>query len=298
MQKLRGQIERIERWREAFLDETTGIHATVQDLLWNHAAFQTTVRIVQLASERQEEDVPLNQMLFNLIHEGYWSSLLLGTRRLLDDCALKGPKGVYSIRSVVKDVRESRGWLNRKIYVEHVHRAEYDSNRLRQAREMKLAASNGPIWISKELRASDDAHKCFDELSGVAPADRSCGDLINPAVFDKIEARLASLDKIADHATTHLAHSGNQESRHIKKSLDAFGIKEAQSTLKQLKEVSTFVGIWFVNEGSGDLAIFQGNQFEGMDQPVVRGSDVQKLEEHWRALESEIARWNIGAKEL
>ncbi|WP_442879873.1 AbiU2 domain-containing protein [Aurantimonas sp. E1-2-R+4] len=93
MQRSKQQIERIARWREAFCDDTTGIHKTVQDLLWNYAAFRTTVKILRLANERRDERAPLNQMLFNLISEGYWSSLLLGTRRLLDKAPLSvGPE--------------------------------------------------------------------------------------------------------------------------------------------------------------------------------------------------------------
>lgn len=298
MEKLKGQIERIKRWQEAFRDETTGIRATVQDLLWSYAAFQTTVQIVHLASERQDEGATLNQMLFNLIREGYWSSLLIGARRLLDNHALKGPQGVYSIRSVVSDVRASRSWLNRKIYVENVHEAEYDNKRLRLEMDKELAARKGAVWASRELNNSDAAHRCFDELSGKAPSERSSDDLIDLAVFDRIEARLASLDKLADHATTHLAHSGNLESRRIKKPLEGFGIQEARATLKQLKEVSTLVGVWFANEGSGDLAGFLGDQFEGLDQPIVRSSDMQRLEQHWQAVESEIAEWNISGEEL
>jgi hypothetical protein len=298
MQELERQIERIKLWREAFVNDTTGIHKTVQDLLWNYAAFQTTVQIVHLAGERQDEGPTLNQMLFNLMREGYWSSLLLGTRRLLDRGALKGPQGVYSIRSVVNDVKASRDWLNRKIYVESVQGAEYDNQRLRLEMEKELAAAKRPIWGNPELSKSNAAHEYFDQLSGIYPSNRSCNDLIDPAIFDKIEARLASLDKISDHATTHVAHSGNVESRSIKKVLESFDIQNAQATLKQLKEVSTLIGVWFANEGSAGLATFLGDQFEGLDQPVISSSDIQKLEEQWQATDREIAKWHIGAEEL
>lgn len=298
MQKLKGQIERIKLWREAFSDETTGVRTTVEGLLWNYAAFQTTVQIVHLAGERQDEGATLNRMLFDLIHEGYWSSLLLGARRLLDNGDLNGPKGVYSIRSVVKDVKASRGWLNRKIYVEQVHSAQYDIKLLRLETDKKHGDGNGPIWVSKDIIKSDAAHKCFDELSGVVPPDRSCDDLINPAIFIKIEARLALLDKIADHATTHVAHSGNEESRSIKKALQSFDIEKAREALKQLYEVSNLVGIWFANEATGGLATPQYDQFEGLDKPVIKGSDIKILGEKWRAIHIEIASWGIGADDL
>lgn len=297
MQKLKQQIERIERWREAFCDDTTGIRKSVQDLLWNYAAFQTTVQIVRLASERRDENANLNQMLFNMISEGYWSSLLLGTRRLLDNRALKGESGVYSIRAVVKDIEVCRCWLNRKIYVENVHGAEYDIKRLHQERDEELAATKGPVWGSRELINSENAHRCFDELSGVTPPDRCAGDLIDPTIFAKINARLAGLESIVDHVNTHVAHAGNKESRHAK-TLENFDIRDARTTLKKLKEVSTLIGVWFANESSGDLAISLDDQFDGLDRPIVSSAEIKKLEKHWQIMESEIAGWRVRTEEL
>lgn len=213
MQRLKLQTERIERWREAFCDDTTGIHKMVQDLLWNYAAFQTTAQIVRLANELQDGEYPINQMLFNLIREGYWTSLTLGTRRLLDKGPLKGSKGVYSIRSVVKDVKACHHRLNREKYVEMVHHTEYDTQNLLREMDKELAATNGPVWGNPEIMKSNYAHQCFDELSGVAPPDRSRDDLIDLVIFDKIEARLVALESITDHVDTHVAHAGNMESR-------------------------------------------------------------------------------------
>ncbi len=297
MQKLKHRIERIKRWREAFCDDTTGILKSVQDLLWNYAAFQTTVEIVRLASKRRDENANLNQMLFNMISEGYWSSLLLGTRRLLDNRALKGESGVYSIRAVVKDVEDCRCWLNREIYVEHVHGAEYDIKRLHEEHDKKLATNEGPVWASRDLIDSERAHKCFDELSGVTPPDRCRSDLIDPAIFAKFKARLAGLEGIVDHVNTHVAHAGNKESRESK-ALENFDIRDARTTLKQLKEISTLVGVWFADEGSGDLALSLDDKFEGLDRPIVSGDEIKTLENRWQTMESEIAGWRIRVEEL
>ncbi len=43
--------ERIARWRDAFRDDTTGIHKTLDDLVWNYAAFH---RNPNCPSEEQE----------------------------------------------------------------------------------------------------------------------------------------------------------------------------------------------------------------------------------------------------
>lgn len=224
--------------------------------------------------------------------------MLLGTRRLLDKAPINGPKGVYSIRSVVSDVGASRGWLNRQIYVEKVLNAHYDLDRLLQEQHDSLVAAKGrPVWGDPELMKSEAAHRHFDALSGVSPSERSPGDLISPTVLAKIEARLADLDRIAEHVSSHVAHAGNKQSRQNKE-LGDIDIRDAQETLRRLKEVADLVGIWFANEGGAGLATYLGDQFDGLDHAVVDTDDLADLEEQWRLIDREIAGWSIGPEDL
>lgn len=297
MQKLNSHIERIERWREAFSDGTTGIHGAVYDLIRKYTAFQATVRIVHLAKQRRDGERVLNHMLFDLISEGYWSSLLPGTRRLLDGGALKGSRGVYSIRSVVRDVEASRPWLDRKTYVERVHRASYNIGQLQQETNRTLTAGRGPQWVDDRLHYSDTAHRYFDALSGVAPSDRRPDDLIDPAVFVRIEARLKALDRIVDHVNTHVAHAGNRESRSQKR-LDNFSVADARETVKRLTEIANLTGNLFANVGNLYIGGHQIDQFEGLDQPVIGSDEIVKLEEQWHEMHRDIEKWRIGVEEL
>lgn len=289
--------QHIAAWRDAFRDETTGIHRTIQDLLWNYAAFRTTVRIVRLANEKRGSRPPLNQMMFNLVSEGYWSSLLLGTRRLLDKAPIKGSKGVYSIRSVVRDVKESQSWLTRRIYVEKVFDAQYDLDRLQEQHDRLVATADGPVWGSRELRKSKVAHCHFDVLSGVPVSERNPGDLTSDTIFEKIEVRLASLDRIAEYVSSHVAHAGNKQSRQDRE-LGDFDIRDAEKTLRQLKEIADLVGVWFANQGGAGLSTYLGDQFDGLDHPVVDTADLADLSEQWRLIDREIAEWSIGPEDL
>ncbi len=290
--------QRIAAWRDAFTDETTGIHRTIQDLLWNYAAFRTTVRIVLLANNTRGARAPLNQMIFNLVAEGFWSSLLLGTRRLLDRGNIQGMKGVYSIRSVVKDVEVCQPWLNRRVYVEQVLGAQYDLDRLQQEQQEALIAAKGrAVWGDPGLTKSEAAHRHFDSMSGVLPTQRSSSDLISPATFTRIEARLVELDRIADHVSSHVAHAGNKQSRKNKE-LDNFDIRDAHAALKKLKEIADLVGVWFANEGGAGLATYLDDQFAGLDHPLIETAELADLEEQWRSLDREIAGWSIGPDDL
>jgi hypothetical protein len=144
---------------------------------------------------------------------------------------------------------------------------------------------------------SEWAHRHFDFLSGGSEGNRSPEDLILPSVFENIEARLARMNDIADHVGSHVAHAGNKESR-AGKDLENFDIRDAREALKNLKQVADLVGTWFAKEGEAGLAIYQGDKFEGLDQPLVTTGDLKALEEQWAEIDRDVAAWAINADEL
>lgn len=295
---------RIANWKTAFTDDVTGIHRTIDDLLWDYASFRTAIRIVNLANQRQRaqpsdtDKAPFNQMLFDLLAKGYWSSLLLGARRLLDPHHLNGSRGVYSLRAVLDDVKRCQPKLTRRVYVEQVRSCRYDLEELRQESwERVKAAAGKPVWGDPALTLSNYSHKNFDYLSGVPEADRSPHDLIDLAVFDVIERHLKELDRISEHASTHIAHAGNAESRQGK-ALEEFDIRDARAVLKALKEIVDVVGGWFANAGGADLATYNGDKFEALDSALIAATDIPELEANWNSIEGDIASWRLSPEEL
>ncbi|ACM35478.1 MULTISPECIES: hypothetical protein [Rhizobium/Agrobacterium group] len=289
---------RIQTWREAFRDETTGILKTVDDLIWNYAAFRTAIRVVYLANQRDRERPPINQMLFNLISNGYWSSLLLGVRRLLDKGAIKGGQGVYSIRAVLEDIKACRAKLPRRVYVEVLRDCRYDLAKLEEEHWETLKAANGkPVWGDPALSLSQMAHQHFDILSGISADNRGPNDLISGDIFDRLENRLAALDRINDHVSSHLAHAGNRESRQGKL-LDEFDIRDSRETLKELVQAAHLVGVWFANEGGAGLATYIGDQFEGLDTALVFPEDMSDLKKNWEAIRHDVDSWHIEVDDL
>jgi hypothetical protein len=65
-----SKINRIDSWRLAFCDETTGIIKSVEDLLWDYAAFQTAIKIIEIDFESKIDGSRVNKMLFDLIRQG------------------------------------------------------------------------------------------------------------------------------------------------------------------------------------------------------------------------------------
>lgn len=294
----RIDVQRIKSWKEAFTDETTGIHQTISDMLWNFAVFRTANRIVFLENTKRRDEFRLNQIFFETLKQGYWYGFLAGTRRLLDRGNLNGHRGVYSLRSVLNDIKVCIPWLTREVYIKHVCDAEYDLEGLRQADyEALVAAKSSAYWGDPRIAISEYAHKYFDELSDTDESNRSPNDTINPDIFERIEQRLAQLDGISDHVSTHLAHAGNLASR-VNKGLDEFDLRDAEKTLQELKIIADLTGLWFARNVSGPLAHFNGNKFYGLDQPMIQTSEIKDLEDHWLQIENTIDSWQLTRDEL
>lgn len=291
-------LARIANWKAAYRDETTGIHSNITEMLWNYAVFRIANRIIYLENAKRNDTFRLNQIIFESIKQGYWYGFLVGARRLLDPGGLNGIKGVYSLRSVLNDIKVCAPWVNRRVYVEHVCAAEYDTEALWRANHDRLIAAGGKaIWGDNRIAISEYAHKHFDQLSGVSQDCRAPQDVINPDIFAKIEGRLKKLDRIRDHVSTHLAHAGNKASRE-NNGLNEFDLRDAKNTLKELKEIADLTGLWFAQDVSGPLTHFIGDKFHGLDQPMVDTSDIPDLEVHWRKIEEDIKTWRLAPESL
>lgn len=290
-------VPRIVSWRTAFSDETTGIHRTLDDLIWQYACFRVVIRIVYIANQKRDPDhPPLNQMIFEMISEGYWSRLLIATRRLLDPTPIDGKRGVYSLRSVIKDIEACGHKINRRIFVEAIWEADFDLAPL-EAAQLEQLRLHKVVWGDPRLSRSRMAHDHFDFLSNTSPENRSEGDLLDLSILQNAEARLSKLDSIKDHVTVHLAHSGNTTSREGK-ILDNFGMSQARECLKELKEVSDLLGMWFCRASGAGLATFIGDQFEGLDTPMIETDKISELEAVWREIDHDVATWSLDRDQL
>ncbi|WP_373413739.1 hypothetical protein [Ensifer aridi] len=283
---------RIRNWKEAFSDETSGIYSTLADLHWKYAAFRTAVAIIRHANDHPGKGHHPNRMLFDLIAESFWMGTLLGVRRLLDRGDLTGDKGVFSLRSVIKDVEACSGQLTRRVFVEEIADLPYDYEAIERAEyeHLKSLPPGTPVWGSTEAFTSRLRHEHFDFLSGVSAPDRRPRDKIRKEIFDRLEARLTTLDGIAKHVSTHIAHAGNSKSR-TGWELSQFDTRDARSALKELTEVAHLAGGWFAYDGASELAVAQYDKFEGLDLPLISTEGIEDLERNWQRVEQDISSW-------
>ncbi|MBN8742552.1 MAG: hypothetical protein J0H86_23825 [Xanthomonadaceae bacterium] len=287
--------DRIERWRAAFSGDEQSVVRALVSFAWNHAAFQSVVKAVELLPESPDGGKPFNWMLLELLKNTYWGSTVLAIRRLVDAESLIGKRGVMSLRSILNDVRASRAVLTRRVYVEDIAGLAYDAEEVARKGDAFFLrhAERKAVWIPRALQPEPirQRHDQFDFLSGVPSERRSPDDTIQDWVFDKLEARLAQVQKISDHANIYFAHAATAESREGR-GLTQWGSEDATAAFELLVQTAELMGRWFLYEGVGDvLPAPNGDQFVHMDSPLLPGRDTRPLNERWQAFAERTRAW-------
>lgn len=287
--------DRLETWRRALDTEPQSIRRQLHQLAWDIASFRTVVRMVREHQPDGDGEIPLNGNVMSMLRDGFWTSTFLAFRRLVDGADLEGNRGVYSLQSVLRDIRKHRAMITRRAFVEVIAGLPYDPELVEQEQwNYILAQPQGQgTWIPRELDAEPIRlrHAQFDFLSGKNPNERHPDDGIQDHVFDQLQARLNRAADIAEHVNVHYAHASTPESRQTR-GLQQWNLDEAEDALRNLAETAEFMARWFINEPIGSLlATPQFDQFRHLDRPLMPSGDMTPLHEEWNAFGERSERW-------
>lgn len=292
--------QRVSLWREAFTDQTTGITAVLRQLIWNYEVFSLSAQIIRMTASNPTRHERINQPFFDLFAHGYWLDFLVGVRKLVDGYAnekkkniipLDATRGVYSLSSVLNDLEKHQPSITRKFYVETIHDAVFDLERL-EAEEYELLVANGglPQWGNPMLSKSKWVHESFDRLSGVDANERNENDLIDLEYLQNLRTRIKEVGHICQYVSSHVVHAGNIQSRE-NKYLKEFDISNAAAALSTLTDVANTLAIHFGNDGGYDLPVYPGDILAGLDMPLIDNGDKSELYDFWHQLSSDISQW-------
>lgn len=286
--------EQIELWKRIYDTEANAITKALSQLTWDLAAFSCVVEMVRRAPDA-ENGKQLNGMVLEMLVSGFWSQTMQGVRRLADRDSIHGRRGVCSLGGLIRDARQARDRLTRRVFVEDIAGLEYDYAATEERYwQWLLAQPQGQaVWVPRDLDAdpSRQRHETFDRLSGVAPDARQPDDLIREQVFDALEQRLTRLDGVVDHVNVEIAHAATEFSR-TGRVLQQWNLTDAKDAIKELAQIAQVVGDWFCYSGIGTVLPHpQFDQFAHLAQPLFPG-DTQPLHETWDALAHEISQWH------
>jgi hypothetical protein len=287
--------DKIAVWKHAYDSDENSISRAISKVSWDLAAFSCVVEAVRQAPDTKSGGKRLNGMVMDLLAGGFWSSTMQAIRRLVDKTQpLYGRNAVCSLGAIIGDAKAVRPRLTRRVYVTDIAGLPYNYELIRKRRLRFAMEQRAEVfWVPRDLyyEPSEQRHAEFDWLSGATPGNSSDDDVIREEVFDRLEARLATLDGVVEHATLHFAHAASEASRQGRV-LDRWGLDDAKSALKEISQVAELVGRWFCFSGVGSvLPTPQFDQFEFMEQPLLQGS-TDSLQKVWNDIAEECGRWH------
>lgn len=287
--------ERIELWKRIYDTDDNSISKALSKLTWDLTTFTCVVEMVRQAPE-DERGKRLNGMVLEMLVSGFWSTTMQGVRRLAERETIHGARGVCSLGGLIKDAKEVRHRLTRRVFVEDIAGLEYDFKAVEErywAYVFAQPPGPGGFFVPRELDsdAPEQRHTVFNWLSGTTPETARPEDVIREEVFELLERRLARLDGVVQHVNVEIAHAATEFSR-TGRVLQQWNLSDAKDAIKELAQIAQLVGEWLCFSGIGTVLPHpQFDQFANLNQPLFSG-DTQALQEVWDGLEREIGQWH------
>ncbi|PZQ33283.1 MAG: hypothetical protein DI562_02115 [Stenotrophomonas acidaminiphila] len=286
--------QRIELWKRIYDTDDNAISKALSKLAWDLAAFTCVVDMVRQARQG-EGGARLNGMVVEMLVSGFWSNTMQGVRRLAERETIHGLRGVCSIGGLLKDARDARHQITRRVFVQDIAGLDYNYAVIEDRYWQFVLAKphNQGVWVPREIDPdpSKERHALFDWLSGSTPATSHPDDVIREEVFDVLDQRLARLDGVVEHVNVQIAHAATEFSR-TGRVLQQWNLDDAKAAIKELTQIAQLVGEWFCFSGVGTVLPHpQFDQFAHLDQPFFTG-ERGLLQATWDALEAEIGQWH------
>lgn len=269
-------------------------------MVWNTAVFKVINEARRIAPSAKEGGVELNGIIHRLIDDGYFESQLMAIRRLTDkSCGIDGKRGVFSLISVIDDMKSNAKLLTREnIFLGEGLEYDYEAVRAKNDQYcnhmIQVGCQTFSLPSELDWERIKQRHEELDCLCGVDKNIRSPTDSIVPKVFDLLKDKiLRACENIHDHADKFVAHAASPDSRQI---INADNIKISLTHLWQAHEIicrsANFIAVYLLTGGVHFvLPVPQYNQFAYIERPLISADKIRQLAEIWDKYEKETHQW-------
>lgn len=257
---------KLRRWKSIMAgDDPNSVEKQIELLTWNDSIYRSYNEALGIASKRKGSYAPAPS-LAEMIHDAFAVRQMMAVRRLLERKAKDEKKQVYSVRTVLHEIKENRMLITRENYV------CYDGTKY----------TYDPFH--KDWRAADTSevrHLVFDSLSGKTSTNRTRSDLIESDLFDTLETRLEKDRLLQTYINKYLAHGADPINRTRVDSRQQVTLLYLQKLYKLVIWASNTIGKMIDQLVLTEVATPNFDQFEGWDNPLIRNTDKVKLTRYW-----------------
>jgi hypothetical protein len=289
---LRAYRDKRRQWLEWIDgDEHHAIWLVLSSMIWRDVSFRV---LTHLATA--DENSSLNASLVaEALLEGHVANQVLAIRRLTDR-----RRDIISVRRLVTDLRSHFHLLTRENYV-CFDGLPYDYAAV-EHKVMMEHVGKGFFWGAtsgpRAHSTSRMAHEQFDKLSGIEPANRSRENRLPRSLLDAIEGWLdgSGADELANWSHAFLAHAGGPDARKRIEHLTVTGNKITDAT-RALARATEAISAWLLFAGGRTnslMPVAQFDQFEKLDQPIMRAGNDGEAQSLWDQLSAERDRYLDG----
>lgn len=280
-------------------NDRNSIRQQIVRMTWNVAAYRIVIEARRLAPPASDGGVELNGMVNELLDQSFAQSHMVAIRRLTDTGELTGNKGVYSLGSLIRDIKSCREAITRENLLK-LENLCYDITEL-QAKEAafhaeKLVEGTSEYFVPARLHSFPikRRHEDLDRLCGVRSDARQPQDTVQENILDRLLQRLdVACSRLKTHVDKFIAHSATPGSREIvgaDSTVLTYGhLWEAHQVVCQ---VSSFVNVRLLGGASlHPLATAVFDQFQFIERPLVSKENVGALRQAWKDLERQMHEW-------
>ncbi len=272
----------------------------ILSMVWDTGVYKLILESRQLRINEEPRNPKINNSFHSFIDRNYFQSLASSIRKITDDrYCVSGKRGVFSLLSLVSDLKKHRYEITRAKYFE-LRGLEYDIEILKE-KESKyirenIEHSSMAISIPQEItpERSIEAHCLFDKFCAINFGDRSPYDQIDLEFLEKLEKRLSSSKKISGYVDKFIAHASSPESR----LLDAYEssvifISQCWKIQKEICEITDILASFLLGVKFMFLPLESPHYLKYMDIPLVESKNINHIRNCFEKYRTETEQWKF-----
>lgn len=288
-------------------EDRNSVFNQIHMMIWNAAVFNVINEARKITPTDAKGRKELNGMVHIFMDRCFVDSQFLRIRRLVDEEGIYGTKGVFSLVSLLKDMKANVALVTRKnLFL--IDGMEYDYEAVEKKElafmDEQLKSGRSSYWLPNELNSFSvkRRHELMDFLSRVSPNERSTDDTIHPQFFGYLIKKIKKASKdITLFVNKFVAHSASLESREQGNADDVkITFDHLRDANKVICQVANFVDVSLISRASHSfMPTPQFDPFKFIDKILVSADGVEALSKAWQEFQKETEQWgHWGIKDI
>ena len=292
--------EKRKQWIHCFSgDDRHSIINQISNMVWNAAVFKVINESRRIVTDNGQKQAEMNGMLHRFIDRCFFDSQLLSVRRLCDPGSVVGSDGVFSLVSLMNDMKQHVHLMTRENFFKD-EKLEYDIEAIRQ-KEMEYFREHtkngtGALWIPNEVdsHSVERRHREIDDLTGTDEANRNPNDAVSANLLEFLIKKVKQdTQNIKLRVDQNVAHAASPQSRQYKNS---DGVSLTLNCLWEshriICQVANFIDMYLLSRASHSfLPTPQYDHLEFIDKSFISTEQIETISNAWHEFHRETDSW-------